>query len=572
MASNTAQDRKSRTLPLQTHEAPRQEDAGRDEPFGRTVLDGEIVDDDGPFTPGSFRRSERRAEERARRGSERIRRREEAWDARRSAAGKPPVAPATPKPTDPSAALRAAVAAAGASYMAEIKRGDLLKEGKTHEQRKAELSGIHKSYVSMMVLSCLQPLGEGINAQSVLSTVGMGAAMWMLSPNFRTQVGHFRGQMKDAVQARIEERSETRLDKVISKAAKKTARGKPLSRRWQERLDRAEHEKRGSRDPFTAHSAGMTEVALAESAYRAMREPGADVDAVLTSYKSLVDTLYGQAHEDGIDAEEIAQASRVVIGLRMVEEPELAAAFSELGHGQFAKSAPREVRMSGTGEIRRVWTGDFESRLGQNIEAGSFSPRLPMDADKHQAAIADTMTADMISLTAQGGVDGLNTGVVSYAAAWGLRDRPDFQTLSSTDTPLGERLRTSSLMMASMHADGISPEEQQRVYSNAYVDAMETISALYPEVEEEWGAKFGTNWRENMRSFVGDPQSYMGANDVNDPSPKTSAAREAGPAQPSTKYRNARINQNYIATAKTGLTGFGSDSSDYRDDGFDLGG
>jgi len=570
MASTTAQGRKSRTLPLQTHEAPREGEAGRDEPFGRTVLEGEIVEEDGPFTSGGPRRSAQGNEGRVRRGSERARRREEAWDARRSEAGKAPVVP--PAPADPSAALKAAVTAAGKSYMADFVRADLLKKGKTQEQRRAELSGIHKSYVSMMVLSCLQPLGEGINAQSVLSMVGMGTAMWMLSPNFRTQVGHFRDQMKDAVTAKIEERRESGLDKVISTAAKKGADGKPLSQRWQDRLDRAERAKRGGREAYTAQSAGMTEVALGESAYQAMRQEGADVDAILTSYKSFMGTLYEQAHEDGIDAEEIARASRVIIGLRMVEEPELAAVFGELGHGQFAKSAPREVRISGTGEIRHVWSGEFESRLGQKIEAGSFEPRLPMDAAKHQAAIAETMAGDMIALTAQGGADGLNTGVVSYAAAWGLRARPDFDALSSANTPLGERLRASSLMLASMHADGISPEEQQRIYSNAYVDAMETISARYPEVEEEWGAKFGTNWRENMRSFVGDPHSFMGAGDVNDPSPQASSAWEAGPAQPSAKYRNARINQNYIATAKTGLTGFGSDSSDYRDGGFDLGG
>jgi hypothetical protein len=182
------------------------------------------------------------------------------------------------------------------------------------------------------------------------------------------------------------------------------------------------------------------------------------------------------------------------------------------------------------------------------------------------------MTADMISLTRQGGADGLNMGVVGYAASWGLKDRPDYGQLMSMDNPLGERLRTSRLMMASMEADAISPSEQQRVYSNAYVDAMENVSALYPEVEQEWAAKFGANWRENMRSFVSDPQSYMGANAAPEPARESSPAWEAGPARPSSKYRNARINQNYIATAETGVAGMGSDSSDFRDPDFDMGG
>jgi hypothetical protein len=127
-------------------------------------------------------------------------------------------------------------------------------------------------------------------------------------------------------------------------------------------------------------------------------------------------------------------------------------------------------------------------------------------------------------------------------------------------------------MLTSMNADGISDSEQQRIYSNAYVDAMENVSALYPQVEQEWAAKFGTNWRDNMRSFVSDPESYMGANAAWETARESSPSREAGPAGPSTKYRNARINQNYGATNTGGITGMGPDSSDFRDEGFDMGG
>lgn len=526
MAGSTDQDSRRKTLPLQTHEAPQ---GGQ----GRRKRE----------SPAS---SAPAAGARAGRDQQRL--------------------------SDPASQLRREVDEAGRKYMEVLRKSDILAAKKTPKERASQLTGIHKAYVSMMVLSCLQPLEEGINAKSALSVVGMGSAMWMLSPNFRDQVGDFGEQMKETIVKKIDERRQGQIENTINSAHAKTEDGTPLSRRWQSKLEHAEQAARGGRDAYTAQSAGMTEVALTENAYAAMRVEGADVDAIRDAHTSMIEDLYAQAHEDGVEASEVATAARVVVGLRLTEEPELASVFGELSHGQFARSDPREVRISGTGETAHVWTGEFESRLGQKIEAGSFGLRDPMDADGHQAAIADTMTADMIALTRQYGVDGLNMGVVSYAAAWGLKDRPDYGGMLTMDNRLGERLRTSRVMMNTMDADSISPSAQQQIYSNAYVDALENVRGIYPEVEQEWAAKFGEDWRENMRDFVSNPQSYMDRQSDGQPAPAGYEAPQAWEAGPARKYRNARINQNYIETAKTGVLGLGSDSSDYRDQDFDMGG
>lgn len=596
--ASTDQDRKRRTLPLKTHEAPQHGYSPEE------VIDGELIEED---TADQGR--QRGSGQAGQRSTSREQKRNQAWDERRRRENLPPSTPAGSaggpgKSSDPIAQLRRDVEEAGRKYMAEVRRAELLAAKKTPQERTSQLNGIHKGYVSMMVLSCLRPLGEGISAKSVLSTVGMGTAMWMMSPNFRNQVGDFGAQLKNTIEQKIEERRNSQIEKVLAKAEAKTESGRPLSQRWQRKLERAERAERGGRDAYTVQSAAMTEVALTENAYAAMRTEGADVAGIQDRLSSMLKGLYEQAHEDGVDAGEIATAARVVVGLRLEDEPGLASVFGELAHGQFARSDPREVRISGTADTARVWTGEFESRLGQRIESGSFGVRPPMDEKEHQAAIADTMTADMIALTRQHGVDGLNMGVVSYASAWGLKDRPDYDDMIAMDNPLGQRLRTSRGMMHSMAADGIDLPGQQLVYSNAYVDAMENISALYPEVEQEWAAKFGANWRKNMRDFVSNPRSYMDQDNGNsadadrhDEWEASPSAWEAGPgpsgsypggaatrpghqSQPagatgteaSRKYRNARINQNYIETAKTGVLGIGSDSSDFRDPDFEMGG
>lgn len=614
MAASTNQDHRKKTLPLQTHESP--QDEGE-------VIDGEIIDEDQPANSSGEKKARRepgqRSATRGNRRNEREQKRSQAWDERlgreekervdRGAAPKKPAekpipgslhADGTRRRVDtPVAQLRMNVNQAGKQYMKNVRKAKIFAAKREPGERRSQLEGIHKGYVSMMVLSCVQPLSEGVNAKSVLSVVGMGTAMWTMSPNFRDQMRDFRDQMHETMLGKIDERKQSKIDKVKAKVGKKTANDKPLSERWQAKLERAERAERGGRDEYTAQSAGMTEVALTENAYAAMRVEGADVDLIRDEHDSMLKDLYAQAARDGVKPEELATAARVVVGLRLEEEPELASVFGELSHGQFAKSDPREVRLSGSEDTAQVWTGEFESRLGQPITGGSFGLRPPMDAAAHQAAIADTMTADMLALTREQGVDGLNVGVVSYAAAWGLRGHENYDAMTEMDNPLGERLRTTRLMLHTMDADNISSVEQQRVYSNAYVDALEMVGNLHPEMEVEWAAKFGENWRENMRAFVTDPQQFMGepggesAAEAEYEQESAGTAREAGPAAghsapgsttaqrteqsrksaaTARKYRAARINQNYIETTPTGLSGAGSDKSDHRDQDFELGG
>lgn len=577
MAGSTEPTTKTKTLPIPTHEVPSGNASAGE------VFEAEIVDDKDPRAPRQPRRP-RRFPDQAARGpvSKGAQRRQEWWDRREESEGG--LRTSAPRDMDPMDRLRWETRRAGMVYMRAVRDSDVMSKKKTQAQRTEQLTGLHKAYASMMVLSCIKPLSEGLNSKSILNAVGMGAAMWMLSPNFRTQVGDFRAQIKDTITEKIEERRTGKIEKSADKVhiarRKAAAKEKPLSARWERRLERTERAQRGGRELYTAKSAAMTEVALTEATYAAIRQEGADVRTLMDLHDGMLKALYEQAFEDGVKPEEIATAARVVVGLRLADEPGLACVFGDLAHGQFARSEPREVRIGDNGETARVWSGEFESRLGQKVESGSFGLRPPMNSIMHQAAMADTMTADMIALIREGGVEGLNVGMIGHAAAWGLKDSENYPEMLKMDNPLGERLRSSRLMMDSMDHDGLSPSEQQTAYSNAYVDAMGHISTLYPEVEQEWGEKFGADWKENMRDFVSNPQSYMDMSEEAPQGPEQSGAWPAGPArsqegpggQAERTYRRARINQNYIETAKTGLTGFGSDNSDFRDDGFEMGG
>lgn len=538
-------------------------------------------------------RSERREARDAKRGA--------AWDARLETEGRAPqreknLAQKAQAAGTPVSRLRRDVSAAGDTYMENVRKSDLLKKKQTPKERRSQLTGMHKGYTSMMMMACVQPLSQGLSGESLMSTLGMSASMWMLSPNFRNQVKDSVDDVRDSITKKIKAREKSNIDNRRGPEG-----DTPLSAKWQRRLDKVERMERGDRDLFTAESAGMTEVALTENAYYAMREEGADIDLIRDNHAATMTDLYTLAAEDGVGAEDIARNARLFVGQRLEDEPELAGVFTELSHGQYVKGDPQEVREAGTNNTRTQWLGNYESRLGHTVTTGSFALREPMSAEQHQMSVADTMAGDLIKLSRDHGADGLSMGMSSYMAGWGIKDHPGYEKLSAANSPLGERLRAADTMRATMTADGISPADQQAIYTGAYVDAMTVMGDRDPALIEEWNQRYGADWKNNMDTFMtkakADGQDKdkatatdgqgehdgefvdLGESEGVEPEDGTEGPGATEPAEDSAqsaakaarKYRNARVNQNYNESAPTGLTGLGSDNSDYRDEGFEMG-
>lgn len=405
---------------------------------------------------------------------------------------------------DPLAQLKRDTMLAGETYMESLRKSGILDAGETKATQRKQLSGMHQVYASMMVLQCVQPLQQGLSGQNIASVLGMGASMWMLSPNFRTQVGSFAGQMGEVIRGKIEGRGSKKDRKAQSRFEALSAKGKgdQLANRWQKRLDKMEHAERGHRLPFTAQSAAMTEVALAEAAYADMRRPGANPRVIQDRYESALSALYEYAEDDGLAREEISRSMRVIVGQRLEKEPGIANVFSELGHGRFTKSEPREVYINGTTETATVWTGDFvDSYEGRVITSGSFRLRQPMSVNEHRLLASETLAAEMTSTTSVGE---LNDVLSQYVVAASVGRYPD--VVDQIENPdARRRLGKARTMFASMQADGLSPEQQRFAYSAAYVDAVEAAQHANPKLGAEWAAQYGDNWREKvaeeMRSY-----------------------------------------------------------------------
>ncbi|MFJ7280522.1 hypothetical protein [Kitasatospora sp. NPDC098663] len=423
--------------------------------------------------------------------------------------------------------LRAETRLAGEKYMASLRDSKLLVPGFNDDERTRDLGVMHHVYMQMMMQSCLKPLSRGVNANSIIQAVGMVMTMRMLAPDFRKEMDSYLQPLKDKIQERIDTRTRGMITSaesgiahrqrmfhdVPSDARRERLVGSTdprdhLTVKWRKRFDAMRRRERGHREMFTPDSAAMTEVALMENAFWKMREPGADAGLIRDSYWALRKRLHQQMSEDGLDRQEIVQRARRIIGERMEYEPELRTMFNGVAHGRIVKAPAHEERIAGSDRVRTVWSGEFDDQLGRPLPAdGMFTLRRPMDANAHQVQLAETMKTSLLDAMARGDQGGYGGNMLGYLVGFAAQK----QGLDTSGLPdmLQRRLDQSEVMIASMDIDGLPPEDQQRVYSNAYVDAMEAVNEKYPDLEAELKRSLGENWQQTLQAAVDDPGFFF---------------------------------------------------------------
>ncbi|KAB7839521.1 hypothetical protein [Streptomyces mobaraensis] len=445
--------------------------------------------------------------------------------------------------------LRAETRLAGEKYMASLRDSKLLVPGFNDEERTQDLGVMHHVYMQTMMQSCLKPLSRGVNANSVIQAVGMVMTMRMLAPDFKEEMDSYLQPLKDKIQERIDTRARgmvasaeggiahrQRIFKDVPRNARRerligsTDPRDHLTKKWRRRFDAMQHRERGHREMFTPDSAAMTEVALMENAFWKMREPGADAGLIRDSYRAMRKRLHEQMSEDGLEREEVVQRARMIIGERMEYEPELRTMFTGVAHGRIVKAPAHEERIGGSDRVRMVWSGEFDDQLGQGLpDDAMFTLRRPMDADAHQVQLAETMRTSLLDALGRGDQEGYGGNVLGYLVGFAAQK----QGLDTSGLPdvLQRRLDQSEVMIASMDIDGLPPEEQQRVYCNAYVDAMEAASEKYPDLEAELKRSLGENWQQTLQTAVDDPGAFFEKQRLKPRSRPTgpSAEQEAGP-------------------------------------------
>lgn len=422
--------------------------------------------------------------------------------------------------------LRSETRLAGEQYMASLRESNLLVPGYNDEERGKDLSVMHHVYMQMMMQSCLKPLSHGVNTNSVIQAVGMMTAMQLLSKDFRQEVGTYFQPIKDKIQDRIDTRTRTMAasaqrgiegrqhlyagvkdDRLRERLIGSTDARDHMTRKWRNRLDKLERTERGNRDLYTPESAAMTEVALMENAFWKMRDPETDSNQIHESYRAMRKRLHDQMTDDGLSRQDVVAQARMIIGQRMEHEPELRTMFNGMAHGRLVKAPPHEEQIGDSGKVREVWTGEFDDQTGAHVRRdGMFTLRRPMNANEHQVQLGETMRASLLQSLDKDDMEGFKGNLQGYLVGFAARR----QGLDTTGLPdlLRQRLDQSEIMIASMDIDGLSEEEQQRVYSNAYVDALEGVAQEHPDLTTHLQAALGDDWQKALQDAVDDPLAF----------------------------------------------------------------
>lgn len=398
-------------------------------------------------------------------------------------------------------------------FINSLRASGITSSAEARPTQRKKISDLHQAYVSMMVLQCLDPLKRGVTAENVLRTVGMGTAMWLLSSNFRAQVGDQAGKMATAVGARLDLRAR-REAKIAAKGEKsrekearhfnRTGQGREDMRglsgwRHRRRLERVERMERGGRDLFTEHSAALTHVGIAQSAYDEMRKPGADRELIRRNYESALSALYGYVDDDGLDRKAVARNMRVIVGQLVEQNPEQAAVFSELGHGQFVKTEPQRFVLPGTTQWVTAWTGDYvDAYRGDVITDGTFALRDPMEADEHRSAVARTMYGELVSAK---NPDEFSEVMEQYVIGSVTRKYPEAVELTE-DAAERARLNRSRAMFASMRGDGLSEQEQKLAYVGGFVESLRVLGRTHPQTVAQWRRNLTPEREQRIRDLI----------------------------------------------------------------------
>lgn len=457
---------------------------------------------------------------------------------------------------------------AAQAYMAHVRNGGLIgsdeEAQKPVKQRMSKLTDMQKAYGAMMALSVMDSMRRGTKAQGVFRAVGMVGGLYALSPVFRGYASDNLGVAWDGLKERLDERADNDIARRASKerarvgrkTAKSEAKDKPLSKRWAKRKTvmeawdlQSEMRERG-RGWLTTQEAAMTIVGLDQSLFINMREEGVDREALMTQHTELLQNLYNDAQADGLDLDEIATKVRVLTGQSVKDNPQMAAMYTELAHGSFVPTEPREVRLP-NGQTAKIWEGGFRNGLHQEVDSGVFSVRPPMDAQEHEAAITDTITADLLGAKDEGGIQ---AAIVGYMGGYHFDPLNNPASVAGMDPKVVERINKSASIKNTMDLDGYSDEAQREIYSNAYMNALELTQYFSPKIEEQWSARYGETWKEDIAEMSVNPERFAAEKT------KYSQPRNEGPDahhrgrtyyQPPGRrqnYRRALLNQSYNET------------------------
>lgn len=421
--------------------------------------------------------------------------------------------------------LRADAKQHRAAYQNAVRSEQLFGHGLTPAERKKRITNSHNSYAANMVRSCLTPLTQSNSlASGIIGAVGMSVMLWCISPKFRSEVGSHLPNIKGSINESANNISNAIASKGFWGNAAAHQRAKQAAVDFKDNLAARIKDTLGGRLAMSEESAVMTRVAVAENAYNAMREEGADPKVIMAEYKETVADLEREWVDQKFDLQDINAGARRLVGERVRKDPSYAAMFDNTAYGHFTPTAPvmRSFKDEEYGMVvKPVYDGGWENSEGHKIVKKStfFTPREPIVGDKikdHALFTADVIRKDLIKVIDNGNVEDLKNAVVGYFAAENVyKTHRDELAMCRHSSPIAHASGRIHGMLDAARSDGLTDEEISTLSGEAINNALGCVGKegdKYMKAMEKFDTTYGTTWyTEDVAQYSKDPLGYVTA-------------------------------------------------------------
>ena len=374
-----------------------------------------------------------------------------------------------------------------------------------------------------MVRSCLTPLTQSNSlASGIIGAVGMSVMLWCISPKFRAEVGSHLPSIKSSINDSAHNISNAIASKGFWGNAAAHQRAKQAAVDFKDNLAARIKDTLGGRLAMSEESAVMTRVSVAENAYNAMREEGADPKVIMAEYKETVVDLEREWVDQKFDLQDINAGARRLVGERVRKDPSYAAMFDNTAYGHFTPTAPimRSFKDAEQGMVvKPIYDGGWENSEGHKIVKKStfFTPREPIVGDNikdHALFTADVIRKDLIKIIDNGDVEDLKNAVVGYFAAENVyKTHRDELALCRYSSPIAQASGRIHSMLDAARSDGLSEEEISTLSGEAINNALGCVGKegdKYMKAMENFDATYGTTWyTEDVAVYSKDPLGYV---------------------------------------------------------------
>lgn len=382
-----------------------------------------------------------------------------------------------------------------------------------------KMRGKHDAYAGMMVMGCLAPLRQGIDAESVAAVATTAAVMWALSPAFRDTIDGFT------------EKFSTMSDKKLEKANNRARSGMAFKNEAQrKRVDkivkentnvhRAEKARMMGADeshvPRTVDSAAQQLVELNHNAYTAMREKKADPVQVMRKYAAMREGFEHECGVDGLDMTKVNSRARWLVGNVAQHDHSVLTKHAEISHGAYVTANPKEIDLGTNGSTHR-WPGSWVSQTDRSQvvsqEADFFTPRMPQSPDNHYASVNQMMSADIGATmmrfngaTKNEAMAELKDKLVGYSAAMGNQSHSLAGTYS---TAAGAAGNMHSAIRA-MKDDGLEDGMVRQIVDQNVSSTISQLVEHYPREMAEFNKAYPSDeWAAEAGRFQSSPETYL---------------------------------------------------------------